>query len=382
MKCERARELFSDYLEGNIEDALTISLRGHLDECPDCRDEFEGFKQTWGLLGSLPEVDPPVNLRHDLVMRLVRAQHEEQMRSRQTTFGSAWAQMFTRLVPARAIAIACAGAALAAMFINLPNLVRETGSSINAPETARLEQLTQSNRQAEAQLLTAYETTIKERWRNRPLQSNTLWVSVATLEQGEQRAVYRITLSINPNAVIEGATARLATKVYLLPERPDHLVSLDDETMQKAQLMWEGNVVLDQPAALHWPVYYTSRGPGASKLLVTWTFRKRDFAKIIYIPTRRPGEGSTASSEFSPGDWFSTIGGDLYTMLDRVSQDFGVVIIANAQLHSESPTILLTATSDIQSEDDALHKLLPEKVVYRRFDNAIYVDRRLGHNFD
>ena len=112
MNCERARELFSDYLEGGVDHAVAALVRGHLDQCSACTGDLDALKRTWSMLDMLPEVEPSVDFRHTVVMRAVRCQHE-QSKSKQPRFTINWDAFLGRLAPARAIAIACTGAILA-----------------------------------------------------------------------------------------------------------------------------------------------------------------------------------------------------------------------------------------------------------------------------
>jgi len=377
MKCGEAKELFSDYLEGCMDYSLMAAMRNHIEGCPDCSQSFEAFKRTWAVLGTLPEVEPPYNLRHDIVMRIARAEHEKAMRAKQGTFGLTWSYMLARLVPARAIAIACAGVALAFLLLKVPSTIENIRAGGNSQEIIA-EQYTGTQTQptslAEASLLSAHENAMREQWKNRKLYSNTLWITAPPIDVSKEQILYQIMLSINTDALVREATARIAAEVYLIPDRSDRRDYIDVENLEDAKLIWKGDVVYGKDCVLPWPVYRSAQRTGADKLLVTWTFRKRHFAQIIFIPTKKPSKSAPGVLGLSTDVDFDRTSGNLYSILDRISQDYGVMIIANAQLKQTPPAL----DSGTQTLEDALRKtLLPVGLTWRWFDNAIHVDKDL-----
>ena len=57
MRCEEARALFGDYLEGRISEEQREALTAHLGSCAACRAEFEKEKRVWALVGSGLDVE-------------------------------------------------------------------------------------------------------------------------------------------------------------------------------------------------------------------------------------------------------------------------------------------------------------------------------------
>ena len=50
MKCEEAGELFSEYICGDMEGALSVSLEHHLSGCIDCRQAVADVSRRFGVL--------------------------------------------------------------------------------------------------------------------------------------------------------------------------------------------------------------------------------------------------------------------------------------------------------------------------------------------
>ena len=70
MQCEHAQEFISEYVTGEMDTALAVSLENHLNICPICQDMVDGLRLLWTTLDQLPTVDPPPAF-HDLVMKRI-----------------------------------------------------------------------------------------------------------------------------------------------------------------------------------------------------------------------------------------------------------------------------------------------------------------------
>jgi hypothetical protein len=74
MQCDHAQELFSDYVTGEIDRALTVSIENHLSVCKDCRETVEDLRRAWAMLDQMPVVEPPPQFHANLMSRLAEAQ--------------------------------------------------------------------------------------------------------------------------------------------------------------------------------------------------------------------------------------------------------------------------------------------------------------------
>ena len=75
----RCRELFarlSEYLDGDLDEALCSETETHLEDCPPCRDFLESLRRTVALLDRLPAEPVPEDVRREVRESLERLRRE------------------------------------------------------------------------------------------------------------------------------------------------------------------------------------------------------------------------------------------------------------------------------------------------------------------
>ena len=79
MTTDKAREFFSPYYEGSLEDGLRLSLEQSLREDPDLREEYDLFAQTMKELDTLGDFEAPVpfDLHDRIVARLEEVEQKK-----------------------------------------------------------------------------------------------------------------------------------------------------------------------------------------------------------------------------------------------------------------------------------------------------------------
>jgi hypothetical protein len=94
MKCEEAGELFSEFISGDIEAALAVTLENHLSGCSGCRQAVADVKLVWSSLDDMEIVETPPYFHENLMSRIIAAENarEEAEAARRTTFD--WRKMF------------------------------------------------------------------------------------------------------------------------------------------------------------------------------------------------------------------------------------------------------------------------------------------------
>ena len=78
--CAKTRELASEYLEGTLPAALMRGVQGHADSCSACASDLRALQSVWESLNSLPEVEPPLFFRENVMLAVQREKESRQPR--------------------------------------------------------------------------------------------------------------------------------------------------------------------------------------------------------------------------------------------------------------------------------------------------------------
>jgi len=70
MKCEHAKEFFSEYIERSLDKPTGVALEAHLTACGACQRDLDGLRQTWGALNAVPVMEAPADLAWRVMCRL------------------------------------------------------------------------------------------------------------------------------------------------------------------------------------------------------------------------------------------------------------------------------------------------------------------------
>ena len=116
MRCEDARPLISAELDGELHDPRAAELCRHLAECMLCHAERVALVGTVRLLQTVPEAEPPVELRRRIGVALLEEERRAQRRhlgwswlARPRAAGWAWGAAFGAIVATAALVITHGG---------------------------------------------------------------------------------------------------------------------------------------------------------------------------------------------------------------------------------------------------------------------------------
>ena len=126
MKCVKAQELFSAYLEKTIQPPMGVAFEQHLAECARCKSEYEKFHATTVVLDELPQVAPPPEMHAAIMARIQEARRESPRKVNWLRFE--WPSVFTLRVPSRALAAGIAMLLVFAMTYQLTPLQSVTAN--------------------------------------------------------------------------------------------------------------------------------------------------------------------------------------------------------------------------------------------------------------
>jgi len=323
MKCDTARNLFSDYLERTIEPPLALTLDLHFSECSECAREYAEFKSVWGALDALPEKEPPLTFRRQVMARVVR---ERASVPRQRSFWSLdLGNIFGARVPARALAAVFAVLILIALAVQIGPQI--TGIAMGGHG-------------------------IQREW---PKTSNDLGRGDTGLslsikpKPGDLNGTYQIIIEPKSNGVGN-------LRLYLLPK--------GTSTFTHSAL--SRGTMTEIPASTGQPIVAECR-PGTAYL--RWDFRNGRFSEAIFMPTRLARTRPESSI-------FEALGTTLYNALATAAEVYGVVIAADADLGSGLIDVDAGDRTIGQALDEILADVPGSAIHWHRIRSNVYAITR------
>ncbi|MDE6181618.1 MAG: zf-HC2 domain-containing protein, partial [Eubacteriales bacterium] len=63
MDCEIIRDLFSEYIENQLDEENLKLFEKHMEECQECRNEFYKFEKMLIRIKAIKDIEPPKELK-------------------------------------------------------------------------------------------------------------------------------------------------------------------------------------------------------------------------------------------------------------------------------------------------------------------------------
>jgi len=294
MNCDKAQEVFSDYLEGTIEPPLALAVRHHLSECAECDEAYQRFRAAWEVLESVPMVDVPVGFHRKLMA------HVEECRPpvRRPLLGVDWSSIFTTRVSVRAFAAGVAVAVFAAMLVVL--------SPRPPKDTAVLGPSPLFQEKPSARIYT-------------PNVAPGLQIAVERENAGTDMTTFRIALKLAPGVKI------IQPVVTLVPGWEGGIGQLESA----APVLHRG-IRAGEEVEIPVVVQHSQFSQDAVTVYVAWTHKGDPFSSIIFLPTQKLG-GPLNQSSVAEG---ST---DIFQALKLVSARYAAIIVASGNMLAKVP---------------------------------------------
>jgi hypothetical protein len=108
MKCDKAQEFFSDYIENTLDQPMTVAVETHLNGCETCSADVADLRSMWTVLDKVPQVEPPA----DFVWRTTTRLQNERL-NRQDAERAKPLPWWKRLTPVQSFSYAGIAAMLA-----------------------------------------------------------------------------------------------------------------------------------------------------------------------------------------------------------------------------------------------------------------------------
>lgn len=304
MKCEKAQEFFSEYMEGNLERPMAFTLEHHLKECSACEHDYERFRRTWDALESLPEVEVPSGFRAS-VMEKIAAQQESRKRS-------FWSLDLVSILHAKRAIAATAAVGLLAVMIGFtrmsPSPTTEAGPGVGIPSTITIDK----NGDVESLLNKELETGLDVAVSGTSHRSNIIY-----------------TFSFKP---LDGARGKV--EAFLMGQDAP---AFSTQALKSAGLLFRESLSGEQ-----------SRN-------TTLVVNKDDRPQVVYVQWKYSNPLPEMTAVFLPSHLttsrtaetsFSVPSMPLHQALQKLSETYGVVVMADCRENGTVDAINLTGSVD------------------------------------
>lgn len=366
MKCERARELLSDLYEGNTDYVLTDTIRNHLDSCASCKHEYNRLMNMWAALNAMPEIEPPADLRHNIILKLAQAQSEKKSAGR-NIFNTNWNVFVSKLHISKGVAALCASIIVTAIIIIIPRETYQYAAGIFKPDITSINMPSRDTSTGNGLRNPVYDMSAidKEKWVSRKLIRNAIWTTIGSAQNGQNATLYTIELTKNANALINSNSIdSIKTNVYIAPSN-----EFNTDAIKSTMPSWRG--LITDRSSVTIPVV-VDQASDTMNLLVTWTANNLEYGQFIFLPSK-----NVVQSELLGQGQLSEAGNSLYSELQSIARDFGLPVVVNSNLQVDvTPSIIGAGT--LNKELKTL--LSPVGLDWLNVDNTVYVDKEYAAN--
>lgn len=321
MKCTRAQELFSSYLEDTIEAPLRVAFEQHLAECPECNAAYERFNATVMMLDEVSEVETPPGL-HALIMARVEEARRAKP-SRVKWWSIDWERVFTVRVPARAVAMGFAVVLLLAVIIQLTPVSGMMAGLFPGKVTDKMP-TAPSDSEAPMQW-----SPLGGNWLEKAsYQPSGSGLAIAVVTRSGEGSGYALKLKTASAQSIEYAA-------YMLAQDPNGSATIKNGMMDRSE-----NVYVEIPTQ--------DSVPAAVK--VVWDYRGSDYSAFAFLP---------ANFDIMSGNKTTDVAfqsASVFERLKDISSRFGVVVLASGDLSIQISEL----NSKVSKPDTALDASLTQ----------------------
>jgi len=318
MKCTKAQELFSSYLENTIQPPMGVALEQHLAECDRCKAEYGRFHATTVVLDELSEVEPPADLHAMIMARVEEARRTAPSRVKWWNFD--WQSAFTVRVPAKAIA----GAAAAVLaFIGLAQfgpLHTMTASFFGGQRAV-------SHPVDDTAVPGPLPIGFKTDFGQYVAVGAGLSIGVRVDSRSDSSTVYMMRLQTSSKTPVQLQVSLMSSKAFRLDEGAE------------ADQLYKGTVSRDREAVVPVPVTQSGGNRGADVAVVKWVTDSGTKTEYVFLPcVLGSASHSTRSATGSPA-----------FVLNVLSADYGAVILAPGSLKDTDESVAVSGRTAFQA---------------------------------
>lgn len=300
MKCAKAQELFSSYMEDTIETPLRVELEQHIEECQSCKTDYDRLNATVMLLEELPQVETPRDFHSVVMARVEQARRKTPHRVK--WWAMDWQQVFTIRVPAKALATGLAAVLLSTVLVQL--------TPLNSVVAGWLPWNTKS-----ANVLNVGDQDAPAPWKPWGTDSNAcstsnpgLSVCVKVNSESSQQYVYDLKIHTDSNKAVDFG-------VYMTQNggSTDNLISNETVTNDQSRVV---PIVVAKSEDVNRSVVAK----------IVWTYDGAERTEYVFLPSNfdQNASGKSLSMSFKNES--------IYDVLSKVSAEYGSIVFASGNM--------------------------------------------------
>ncbi len=318
MKCVKAQELFSSYLEKTIQPPMGVAFEQHLAECARCKADYEKFHATTVVLDELPQVEPPSDMHAAIMARIEEARRVSPNGVKWLHFN--WPNVFTLRVPARALAMSVLLLLVAATLFQFTPLQSITANLFGV--NRHTSQLADDSGVAPMPMPWGAAAMVDAKHAD---VGGGLMMSVHVDTGGHASTVYILRLGVHTGQSIP-------VRVYLLSENAmDGGITDEDLT----NVLYMGTVSSNQQTAV--PVVMAGCAERRAQVaMVIWESGGKSFSEFVFVPWTFGSAVDGAKINMQ---------GAGYDVFSKLSADYGVVVLAPENGITGSVTVGVDAST-------------------------------------
>lgn len=128
--CNEVKELFSAYIDNEIDEKDRKDLEEHVEACMDCKDELEYLKKIVSAVGSLEEVELPGDFKETLHEKLVNHKHKVENKNKLLFINNRYFKAFSSVAAVILVVFMARGLINTSLFMPSHKVTNNVNNSV------------------------------------------------------------------------------------------------------------------------------------------------------------------------------------------------------------------------------------------------------------
>lgn len=344
MNCAKAQEMFSSYLENEMQPQLRAAFEQHLANCPRCEMDYDQFNATMMLLDEAQQVEVPSNFHACVMARVEEARRAVPRPVKWWNLD--WGSIFNARVPARAVAMGFAAVLVMAFLVQLTPInttvahfipwQRSTGEPVG--DTGMTAQKGPAPWHPSAQDEVSYS-----------LPGAGLTVSLTVDSTNDHGCAYYLDFHSRSEEPVTFDVKLLSSGV--------------SKQVRRSGTIYSGTVTADRDGVVPIIVTRSSQDRSSTAAKVSWSYNGRSYNEYIIVPSEYDPLAADRNVKTTVTE------GSALSVLRQMSADYGIVVIASGNLNKSIPAMKSESQVPVEaltkvSDAAGLHSEQLNKTIY------------------